>query len=461
MAVSTAVPGTFRDPAGSLTIDGEGQVLRRVRPAFVSGAKAYLESPLAQRWMADGRMIPTALGNVEPDGTMCLTHERVEFPTYPWEWTPGQWAAAAELTLDMCEEALGAGLILKDATPLNVLFRHAQPVFVDVLSFDRREPGDGVWLAYGQFVRTFLLPLAANRYLGWSLSASMGRRDGYEPADLYPYLPLLRRMSAPLLTLVTLPHLLEKKAAERKPGQTLRQHSPEVALHLLRRTLAGLRRAVRTLTPPPRASRWSHYTSTASHYGAEDHADKAQFVRESLAFARPTRTLDVGGNTGFYSRLAAEAGSSVIAWDTDVQAADANWHEAFQKHEPILPVVADIARPTPAVGWHNTESLSLLARSRGAFDAVMLLGVIHHLLLIDQIPMAAIFDLVRSLTKRWAIIEWIPATDSQFQQLCRGRQALYGHLDQAGFLAASEQYFERRSQKNLLNGRTLWLFELR
>jgi hypothetical protein len=167
----------------------------------------------------------------------------------------------------------------------------------------------------------------------------------------------------------------------------------------------------------------------------------------------------VGGNTGHYSRIATAAGARVVAWDTDVQAADANWREARAKREPILPLVANIARPTPAVGWQNQESLSLLQRSEGAFDCVLMLGVIHHMLLIDQIPLAAIFDLLTRLTTRWAIIEWVPATDSQFQQLCRGRQDIYGHLDESAFLAAAGEHFERRLVEKLPNGRSLWLFQ--
>jgi hypothetical protein len=463
MTVS-AVParGTFRDPAGSLYFD-EAKVFRHVRPAFAAEAEAFLASTITRKWIESGRMVATTIAGREADGALLLEHERIDYPTYPWEWTPGQWAAAGELTLDLCEESVAAGLILKDATPLNVLFRNADPVFVDVLSFDKRKPGNPIWLAYGQFVRTFLLPLAANRYLGWPLAASIERRDGYEPTDLYSHLPLRRRWTAPLRSLVTLPHLLEGKAnASASTGVTqARQQAPDVATHVLRGRLRKLRRTLRALTPPPHASRWSHYTTTASHYSAEDHARKAAFVKQALAQAVPHRVLDVGGNTGYYSRIASAAGASVVAWDTDVQAADANWREARAKREPILPLVANIARPTPAVGWQNAESLSLLQRSEGAFDAILMLGIIHHMLLIDQIPLPAIFDLVRRLTTRWAIIEWVPATDSQFRQLCRGRQEIYGHLDENAFLGAADQHFVRRLAENLPNGRSLWLFETR
>ena len=77
--------------------------------------------------------------------------------------------------------------------------------------FERRDPGSPLWLAYGQFARTFLLPLAAYKYLGWPLPATLNRRDGYEPADIYPYLSRFQRWNGPLRSLVTLPFLLETR----------------------------------------------------------------------------------------------------------------------------------------------------------------------------------------------------------------------------------------------------------
>jgi len=178
---------TFRDPQGRLFQDGES-VLREIYPSHANDVLAWIRSPLAQRWIEQHRLVATEILESAPDQRALLQHERIFFPSYPWEWTPGQWRSAATLTLDLCEESLESGFILKDATPLNVLFSGPEPVFVDVLSFEKRELSSPIWIAYAQFVRTFLLPLAAHVQLGWPLATVMHRRDGFEPADLEPWL---------------------------------------------------------------------------------------------------------------------------------------------------------------------------------------------------------------------------------------------------------------------------------
>jgi hypothetical protein len=94
--------------------------------------------------------------------------------------------SAAALTLDLAEQVLSNGWGLKDATPYNILFQGPRPVFVDVLSFERRDPGDALWSAYAQFVRAFLLPLMANRYsLACLDQIWLAGRDGLEPEQVY------------------------------------------------------------------------------------------------------------------------------------------------------------------------------------------------------------------------------------------------------------------------------------
>lgn len=452
---------TFRDPQGRLYLEGD-RVLREIYPDHVEPVLNWVQSSIAREWMRQGRLIPTTILPTASGHAGLLEHERLFFPSYPWEWSPGQWRAAASLSLDLCEEALGQGFILKDATPLNVLFRGSQPVFVDVLSFEARDRRSPFWMAYAQFVRTFLLPLAAYVYLGWPLGWTQQRRDGYESADLAAWLPVLQRWRNPLRSLVTVPMLLEKRSSGNgaRTRSYKREISEEVSGHLVRRTVRRTQRLLEMLVPPARASRWSNYSEAAAHYEPADRMGKEDFVRSWLDRIRPARVLDVGANSGVYSRIAAECGADVVAWDTDVQATEMNWQAAQREGLSILPLVADFARPTPALGWENSEHQSLLARAEGRFNCVLMLGILHHLLVADQIPLSAILDQVSRISNRWVILEWIPREDGQFAGLCRGRDSLYEHLTEGYFTEVVSRRFAIRDYTQLPNGRSLWLLEI-
>jgi 2-polyprenyl-3-methyl-5-hydroxy-6-metoxy-1,4-benzoquinol methylase len=458
---------SFRDPAGSLRIEGH-RVRRTVRTRYAEAALEFLASDLAHEWVSQGRLIATSRlressDNAESAGDeLVLEHPRVFFPSYPWEWTPGAWIAAGNLTLDLCESLLNRGLILKDATPLNILFEGTRPIFVDVLSIEKHDLESPLWLAYAQFVRTFLLPLIAHNTLGWPLAASLHRRDGYEPTDLYPYLGSMQRWRQPYLSLVTLPYLLGKKRSGATVSAAARmQQSPEIAQAVLQRTLHKLRKMLNGLAPAGRESRWSNYPENSDHYSDEDHQQKQSVVKKALLLTKPSQVLDLGANTGVYSRIAAGLGANVVAWDTDLAATEHNWAQSKEQNLPVQPVLADVARPTPRVGWRNAESLGLLERARQKFDCVLMLGLIHHLLVADQIPLHEIAGLLRDLTLNWAIVEWVPATDPRFVDLMRGRDEIYGHLDEPSFLAAMKPHFSPIFSEKLSNGRVLYLFQVK
>ncbi len=364
--------------------------------------------------------------------------------------------------MKLCREAVPEGYLLKDATPLNVLFDGPRPVFVDVLSFDLREPADPIWLAQGQFIRTFLLPLLAHRYLGWPLAASQIYRDGYEPSQIAEALGPLRRLNPKLLWPVTLPAWLDRRKSSTSaspPAPRTLQRSPEFATEILRKHLRQLARQIDNASTATRESRWSQYTSTAAHYSVEDHAKKREFVERVLRDTRPSAVLDIGANTGTYSMLAASEGARVIALDTDLAAIDRLWAQAAKESNDVLPLVVNIARPSPGLGWENSESMSFLDRAEQRFDLVMMLAVIHHLLLMDQIPLEQIAALAARLTRRHLLIEWVPQTDPMFRQLLRGRDALYCGLTVDRMRAAFAPHFSVASQCELANGRTLFLME--
>jgi len=457
---------TFRDPAGQLLLT-QGRALRRVRAAAAEEARAFLDSALRRDLERRGDLVRSEFADAEAEaatdseaaaGDFWLRHPRIDPISYPWEWTSAQWRAAAELTLRIAAKAIDAGWTLKDATPLNVLFDGPRPVFVDVLSFERRDPHSTVWLAYGQFVRTFLLPLVAAKYLSWPLKATLFSRDGYEPAALYQALPRWSRLNPALLDVVTLAALFEGKGAKpqkAKPATT----NPELAAHILHKRLARLGKQIRIAAGGENRSQWSRYVQTASHYRPADIEDKQQFVREALETHRPGRVLDIGANTGTYSHMAAAAGARVVALDSDTAALEQLWRTAADEKKPVTAMVANIARPTPAAGWRNREQLSLLDRLSGGFDMVLMLAVIHHLILREQLPLGHISELCASLTRRWLIVEWVPTYDPMYQEWLRGRDQLYGNLSEADLTEAFAPNFLTTSRKALGNGRVLLLME--
>jgi SAM-dependent methyltransferase len=455
---------TFRDPAGHVSFEATS-VRRQVRPAYAAFTRELLASPMLADWVRDGKVVPSTMVSEEPE--LVLEHPRLFFISYVWEWCPAQLRAAAALTLDLAADALANGYFLKDATPSNVIFDGPKPVFVDVLSFERREPTDALWLAQGQFVRTFLLPLLAQQALGWPLAATQLRRDGYEPSQIHAALSKWQRMQPKHFGAVTLPTWFERNAAgagspsggSGKAPQLRKE--PAVAQNILLQGIAKLRKQIAQAAPPLPRSHWSDYTATSTHYSAEDHAKKRAFVEQALAETQPKTVLDIGANTGTYSLLAAKSGAKVVALDTDAAAVERMWHFAEAERQDVLPLVADIARPTPALGWANAETFSLLDRLEGKFDLVLMLAVIHHLLLMDQVPLETIAALAARITRRYAVVEWVPQNDPMFQFLLRGRDALYEHLQLDNFLTAFEKVFAVRSRCELANGRTLVLFEKR
>ena len=458
--MKSAIPSpTFRDPDGSLSIEND-RAVRTIHADARASVLEFLQSPLCQRLQERGDIVATVIDD-SPAG-LRLLHPRILIPTYPWEWTASQWLAAAELTLNLCEEALGEGWILKDATPLNILFVGPRPVLVDVLSFDRREPASSIWLAYGQYVRTFLLPLLMNRLAKWPLALSIFRRDGYEPSELFAAMDWPQRLSRAAFLPITLPTWLERshKGPEAHAEKAAKgPKDPELALHLLKRTLQGLRRRTQRAAPGMAASNWSEYGQTLTHYTSEQSEAKRNWMQGMIEEVRPGRALDVGANTGEYSALLARMGVDVVALERDAASAERIFRMSQARGLAIQAIHADLARPTPAAGWENSESTALLPRLEAQFDLVLLLAVIHHLLLLEQIPLRAIVALCHRLTRSHLVIEWVPVSDPMYQQLLRGRESLYGSLTEADLIAACAGLFRVVRKHALDNGRMLFRFE--
>jgi hypothetical protein len=110
----------------------------------------------------------------------------------------------------------------------------------------------------------------------------------------------------------------------------------------------------------------------------------------------------------------------VVAWDTDPAATELHYREVRRtKQHAVLPLVVDLANPSPGLGWAHAERRSFEERANA--DVLLALALVHHLAIGRNVRMAMIAELFASLAPN-LIVEHIPESDQMVQQLLATRQ---------------------------------------
>ena len=190
-----------------------------------------------------------------------------------------------------------------------------------------------------------------------------------------------------------------------------------------------------------------------------DFSAKCTFVERVFRAFKPQNVLDVGCNTGHFSFLAAKSGARVVAIDQDPVVVGRVWRKASSERLDILPLVIDLTRPSPAVGWLNRECRAFLDRARGGFDVVLMLAVLHHMLVNARIPLPEIIALAAELTTDLLIIEYVGPDDPLFRRLARGRDHLFTDLTQSLFESTCRRNFQI-AQVQRLGATARWIYLL-
>lgn len=475
MPLFIAMSISFRDPAGKV-FNYQGEFFRAINKIGEEDFSFALDSSCLKNFTKTNNLVKvfelsslekeTILNNTEnisqKDVSILVKHEKIPFRSYPYEWTPEMLHEAAFLTLEFSQNLLTEGMGIKDATPYNILFRGTTPVFIDWLSFEKRDELDPIWLSQSQFIRTFCLPLMANKYFGLDLSWIFRvNRDGIEPEKLYQMCSFRQKFSSPFLSLVTIPKLLSSKSQKDSSiYQKKTFDDAEKAKFVLNQQFSSLKKLLNKIKPvKEKKSEWSEYVGDKQHFTNAYLQQKNDFVKNTLGEINPEWVLDVGCNTGYFSRIAAQF-ASVVSIDQDAAVVSKVWQMAKEENLDILPLVVDFSRPSPAIGWRNEECPSFLERAKDQFDVIMMLAVIHHLLVSERIPLEKIISLVAELSKNYVIIEFVPPDDPMFRQIARGRDHLFEGLNDEVFREVCSKHFRiLRYEKLADSNRQLYLLQ--
>jgi hypothetical protein len=448
--------GSFRDPAGFVFKAGD-TVYRQVSAVYRPDYERLMGSGLYETLTGCQLLIPHSEAYApEREATgayKVLRPELIPFLSYPYEWCFEQLKDAALATLTIQRMALEHGMSLKDGSAYNIQFRGCRPVLIDTLSFEAYEDGQP-WTGYRQFCQHFLAPLALMSKVDVRLGLlSRSHIDGV-PLDLASRMLPAQTWLRPSLLL----HLhVHAQAQKRFSVSRTRPASRGIGRRSLLGLVDNLRAAIDGLTYDIGDTAWADYDDH-TNYSAEARCHKEELVQTFLAATRPNLVWDLGANGGRFSRIAAKMLARSIAFDSDYGATEINYRACRAAGESrILPLVVDLANPSPALGWAHEERSGWT--ERGPADLVMALALIHHLAIGNNVPLAGIATLLQRVGRQ-LIIEFVPKTDSQVQRLLANRADVFTDYSQAAFERAFAQCFRiHRAEPVRDSQRVMYLME--
>jgi SAM-dependent methyltransferase len=453
-------PASFRDP-GSTVFYLDGAVLRGLTGEAAEEWRAVTATRFFPRLLEQGRVCRTA--PAAPGGRplpghwpLVLEHERIPFISYPYEWTFHMLRDAALLHLEILLEALGEDVTTKDGYAYNVQWHGAAPVFIDVTSFERLRPGEP-WAGYRQFCQTFLYPLFLRAYRDVAFQPWLrGRVDGIEPGQMRNLLSRRDLLRSGVLKHVSLHSAMEARYSGQSTRNVRRDlqaagFSKELGLA----TIRALRKLVGGLSWRPGGSQWADYRQTST-YSEQERAAKAAFVAEALAGRGLGLVWDLGCNDGAYARVASEHAGYVVAVDGDEVVVDALYRRLREEgNRRILPLVMDLADPSPGIGWLGRERAPFLDRARP--DGVLCLALVHHLAITGNVPLPQVVGWLRSLDAR-LVVEFVDPDDPMARRLLANKPAgMHGDYRRDTFERLVGEHFDVERRVELPSGtRTLY-----
>ncbi len=432
-------PASFKDPSG-FVFKANGKYYRQVNKSYSEDYDLLMSSGLYKELIDKKLLIPhTEVNenfNDSPDWYKTLLPEQLPFISYPYEWSFDELKDAALLTLRVLKISVKHGMILKDGTSFNIQFYEGKPVFIDTLSFEKYDDSKP-WIAYRQFCECFLFPLYIEHYHKMDVQKLLSvYLEGIPASTIAKLLPARARFKLSVWLHV---YLQASVNSNNKP--TNKAATANFSKAKLLNLIESLQSAIKPLhVKTTIQSTWNNY------YGetilSKNYLDaKEKVFRDFVSDINDGRTMDVGCNDGYFSKILAEKNNNVIAVDFDTQCVNKLYLDIKSgETKGILPFCIDLTNPSPAVGFNHAERQSFAERAKA--DTVTALALIHHIVLSKNVPLHDVAKMLSDLTRQHLVIEFVPITDEKSQQLIANKTNYHKPYDPEAFENNFSDFFE-------------------
>lgn len=448
-------PASFRDPSGFVYFEND-EVRRRINPSYLPVYRRLINSGLYKKLVQSGSLIPhrEIPESLPPEEGLVIAPLRIPMITYPCEWSFGMLKDAALLTLHIHLTALNCGMFLKDASAYNVQFIGCRPVFIDTLSFEEYKDGSP-WYAYGQFCRHFLAPLLLMRHTDIRLNQLLRLFPDGVPLDLAKKLLHGHGGLTALFHISLHSQFIDRHGNDNQKDFSEKKLKP-MTLSAHSRLISNLINAIEKMEVGNIRSDWGNYYS-GTNYSISAASGKAAAVEDLLNKIRAKRFFDLGANDGRYTRPALKHGAELAAAaDSDSAAVEFNYQSGKKNGENILPLITDISNPVGGMGFAASERLPFWERAKP--DCIMMLALIHHLVISNNLPLDKIAAWLYDLTPD-VILEFVPKKDSQVQRLLACRADIFPEYEPSQFESIFSRFFQIEKKIELKDcSRTVYWF---
>ena len=431
-------PGSFRDPSG-IVFKCKNKIYRQINPCYRLQYDFFMSSNLYNNLVQEKLLIAhkkVDRTGIDDRAYLILEPEIIPFISYPYEWCFEQLKDAALTTLRIQRQALDHGMILKDASSYNIQFMRGKAVHIDTLSFDFYKEGEP-WVAYGQFCKHFLAPLFLMVYTDVRLLQLLRLYIDGIPLNLASKLLGGKGGFATKAHIKWHAKSIERNSLAGSSGQVSKRNLT-INKYKMTALIDSLINIVSKLKLLDKQTEWGDYYNRTNYTDLAAER-KTSIVSNYLKKISPSVTWDFGANDGTYSRLALLTEDSFIAaFDIDHAAVERNYTAVKYSGENMLPLQFDLTNPSPSIGFACRERGSIDSRQKP--DCIILLAMIHHLAISNNLPLCIIAEWLASLCDS-LIIEFVPKSDSQVQVLLATRDDIFPNYNIEGFEKAFGEYF--------------------
>lgn len=414
-----------------------GELYRGISAEKVPFFTRLFQDGIIQNLTEQGLLIDSEFTSLTMDGyERVMRHRTIPFVSYPIEWCAAMLKDAALTLINLAIELAQHGFTLGDAHPWNLLFdlEKGKFIFVDLGSI--MPIHSSTWSVYDEFCRFCLYPLMLMscghdqiaRLLMWEdrgvlqgdllrLAQDSASTRSRSPSlrrnlELFFYRQVQRLLPSycqQIKNLNVITPLFAKQIRNlTSPLEYVRNVRQKAHLNFLE----NVKREVESVILPSfKAKRFDDYERLSLAFLPQDTwSAKQKVVHKFLTELHPLSVLTIGSNTEWYSKLAAVLGSQVISFDTGQLPIAQLYYDACANKLPILPLIMDFTKPTPARGL--ADHWSIAATDRFRCDMVVALGLVHKIVLERRLNFNQITEGLALFSKQWLVVEFTPLQDS-------------------------------------------------